>query len=66
MTDLARISVDGRCDAFLLGRLGHELGLIYHDTLQAPLPTGLKMLIDRLDQSLRTSDRPAPDTAARS
>jgi hypothetical protein len=38
-----------RVDAMLLGRLGSELALIYHDTLQAPLPAGLRALVERLD-----------------
>ncbi|MGA0595545.1 hypothetical protein [Enterovirga sp. CN4-39] len=36
----------------LLGKLGHELAHIYHDTLQAPLPAGLRSLIDRLEAVL--------------
>lgn len=44
--------MEARCDALLLGRLGSELALIYHDTLQAPLPAALQELIDRLDPSL--------------
>jgi hypothetical protein len=42
-------SVGEHVDAMLLGRLGSELALIYHDTLQAPLPPGLRALVDRLD-----------------
>jgi hypothetical protein len=34
----------------LLGRIGRELALIYHDTLQAPLPASIQRIVDRLDQ----------------
>ncbi|MDB5512848.1 MAG: hypothetical protein JWR08_2331 [Enterovirga sp.] len=39
-------------DAVLLGHLGSELALIYHDTLQAPLPAALQALIDRLESAI--------------
>lgn len=41
------------CDALLRGRLGSELALIYHDTLQAPLPPRLRALLERLDRPTR-------------
>ena len=37
----------------LLRRLGSELALVYHDTLQAPLPPAMQRLIDRLEQESR-------------
>lgn len=47
----------------LLGRLGGELALVYHDTLQSPLPPVLRELIDRLDASLAgVSSSTRPDT----
>lgn len=48
-TEYGAGSLEATCETFLLGRLGSELALIYHDTLQAPLPSGLQTLIDRLE-----------------
>lgn len=45
-------SLEARCDAVLLGRLGNELARLYRDTLQAPLPPRLQALIDRLDGAI--------------
>ena len=50
-------SFETRCDAMLLGRLGSELAHIYHETLQAPLPAGLRNLIDQLDAALDQSEQ---------
>lgn len=55
-SDLTHDSLEAGCDRLLLGRLGSELALVYHDTLQAPLPTGLRRLIDRLDTCWRPED----------
>ena len=57
------VSFETRCDAMLLGRLGHELANIYHDTLQAPLPSGLSALIDRLETALEPEACPGPQVA---
>ncbi|MDB5557354.1 MAG: hypothetical protein JWQ36_288 [Enterovirga sp.] len=56
-------SLETRCDAMLLGKLGHELANIYHDSLQAPLPSGLRSLIDRLEAALDQGEEPAPQPA---
>ena len=48
-----------------LGRFGHELALVYHDTLQAPLPTRLQGLIDRMEQASR-ADSARQEAASRS
>jgi hypothetical protein len=48
----------------LLGRLGHELANIYHDTLQAPLPSKLRALIERLETTLDTDEDARPQVAA--
>ena len=56
-------TLEGRCDTMLLGKLGHELAHIYHDTLQAPLPAGLRSLIERLEAVLdggEASPQPQP------
>lgn len=46
-------SREARCDARLLGcRLGAELQQVYGDPLQAPLPSRLQALIDRLEGAL--------------
>lgn len=39
-------------DARLLGRLGAELRQVYGDASQAPLPSRLQALIDRLETAL--------------
>ena len=58
-TDYGSGSIETTCETLLLGRLGSELALIYHDTLQAPLPSGLQTLIDRLNDSKRgPTERP--------
>lgn len=53
-------ALEAQCANVLLGRLGSELALIYHDTLQAPLPPGLQATVDRLHLALgpRGSDLP--------
>ena len=43
---------DSRCEAVLLGRLGSEIATVYQDTLDAPLPAGLRVLIERLELAL--------------
>lgn len=48
-------SLETTCETMLLGRLGHEIARIYHDTLQSPLPPRLQELIDRLDDVTRGS-----------
>ena len=53
-------SLEATCETMLLGRLGSEIALIYHDTLQAPLPPRLQELIDRLNDVSRPR-RPAGD-----
>jgi uncharacterized protein YidB (DUF937 family) len=35
----------------LLGRLGDELAVVYHTTLQATLPAGLQSLVDKLAEA---------------
>ena len=57
-------SLETACDAMLLGKLGHELAGIYHDTLQAPLPSGLQSLIDRLEAALGETEEPGLHPAA--
>ena len=57
-------SFETRCDAMLLGRLGHELANIYHDTLQAPLPSKLRALIERLETTLDAGEEARPQVAA--
>ena len=54
---LSHASLEARCDAMLLGKLGHELAHIYHDTLQSPLPSRLASLIERLEAALDGSER---------
>ena len=44
--------LDSPCETVLLGRIGSELALIYHDTLQSPLPPDLQELVERLDQDV--------------
>ncbi len=56
-------SFETRCDAMLLGRLGHEIAHIYHDTLHAPLPAGLRSLIDRLEAALDQGESHQPEPA---
>ena len=51
LADGDEMSAEAACERLLLGRLGSELALIYHDTLQAPVPAGLQALIDRLEQA---------------
>ncbi len=41
-----------RADTLLLGRFGQELAAVYHDTLQAPLPRALQLIVDRLEEGL--------------
>ena len=41
-----------RADALLLGRFGQELAAVYNDTLRAPLPRGLQLIVDRLEEGL--------------
>ena len=48
-TDASR---DGRLDGKLLNTFGNELTHLYRDTLQAPLPAGLRSLIERLEAVL--------------
>lgn len=50
ISEWSSASLDGACDAVLLGRLGRELAILYRDTLHSPLPPRLQTLIDRLDQ----------------
>ncbi len=57
-------SFETRCEAMLLGKLGSELALVYHDTLQAPLPAGLRRLVEHLDAAVREGDRPALSRSA--
>ena len=57
-------SLGGRCDAMLLGKLGHELAHIYSDTLSSPLPSRLKSLIDRLEIAIDGSEQPDQERAA--
>ena len=54
MYDFGGTSLSSRCDTLLLGRLGGELALIYHDTLHSPLPPRLQALIDRLEEASRS------------
>ncbi len=50
-----------RCEAMLLGRLGHELAQVYRDTLHSPLPSALKTLVGRLEAALeRDNAHPRP------
>ena len=44
--------LDSPCETVLLGRIGRELALIYHDTLDSPLPSDLQELVERLDGNL--------------
>ena len=41
-----------RADTLLLGRFGQELASVYSDTLRAPLPRGLQLIVDRLEEGL--------------
>lgn len=50
-TEFASDSLQTRCDAQLLGRLGRELAAVYQDTLRAPLPPRLLRLMESLDPS---------------
>ena len=60
MLDYAGPSLDARRETLLLGRIGSELALVYHDVLQAPLPPRLRELVERLDrQSLSDETRKA-------
>ena len=61
--DLSNAFRDGagrRGDDLLTGRLGSELTLIYHDTLQAALPPRLQAIVNRLEEALRC-DRAAEE-----
>lgn len=49
MVDYGGTHVECPCETALLGRIGSELALIYHDTLQSPLPQGMQELVERLD-----------------
>jgi hypothetical protein len=57
--DFRDASLGARCDSVLLGRLGRELASVFGDTLQAPLPSRLHALMERLETVLEL------DTAAR-
>ena len=50
MLDYAGRSLDSPRETLLLGRIGSELALVYHDVLQSPLPPRLRELVERLDQ----------------
>lgn len=52
MVDYGGVMLDSPCETVLLGRIGSELALIYHDTLQSPLPPDLQELVERLDQDV--------------
>lgn len=56
MLDYGGTMVDSPCETVLLGRIGSELALIYHDTLQSPLPQGLLELVERLDGEPRPEE----------
>lgn len=49
---ISETSRDGRREPKLLGRLEAELRQVYGDTLNAPLPSRLQALIDRLEDAL--------------
>ena len=49
---ISETSRDACREPKLLRRLGAELQQVYGDTLDAPLPSRLQMLIDRLEEAL--------------
>lgn len=49
MVDYGGAMLDSPSETVLLGRIGSELALIYHDILQSPLPPQLRELVERLD-----------------
>ena len=51
MLDYAGRSLDAAPERLVLGRIGQQLALVYHDVLRSPLPPHLRELVDRLDRS---------------
>lgn len=62
MLDYGGTMVSSPRHTMLLGRIGRELALIYHDTLQAPLPASIQKIIDQLDEE---SGQQRQDTSGR-
>jgi hypothetical protein len=56
MLDYGGTRADAPCETMLLGRIGRELALIYHDTLQSPLPPRLQELVERLEPESAVQD----------
>ena len=50
-SSLVDASIETRCDALTMGRLGRELASVYGETLVAPLPASLQALIERLENA---------------
>ncbi|HMO27757.1 hypothetical protein [Enterovirga sp.] len=56
MLDYGGTMLGSPCETILLGRIGSELAVVLHDTLQSPLPEGLQLLVERLDRDLQAED----------
>ena len=62
MVDYTGAMIDSPCETLLLGRIGHELAHLYHDTLHSPLPADMQELIERLDHDVQMPEgSPAND-----
>lgn len=48
MVDYGGTMIASPRETMLLGRIGRELALVYHDTLHAPLTPTLQALVERL------------------
>lgn len=56
MLDYGGTRLGSPCETMLLGRIGSELALVLHDTLQSPLPQGLQQLVEQLDHESQPED----------